>query len=157
MKIKAFLDTNVLMDVLQEGRPNAAYSQIIFQAVRDQKMEAVITTQSLVDAAYVAEKAGRTDVFLASVQKCCDIINVEPISTFDIRSACREYNGDFEDDCQYYRAEDSCCDIIVTSDLDFRKKYQGKNEHIKLMSPKEFVAKMMVPEGTTEPLSGKDR
>lgn len=42
MKVKAFLDTNVLMDVLQEGRPNREFSQIILQLVRNQEIEAVI-------------------------------------------------------------------------------------------------------------------
>lgn len=37
---------------------------------------------------------------------------------------------------------DTCCDVIVTSDEEFRNKYNGKNDHLKLMSPREFVDRM---------------
>lgn len=142
MKLKAFLDTNILMDVLQEGRPNRESSQIIFQLVWQQEIEAVITTQSILDVSYMMKNAHVQDRFFAVLEKWCDYINIDQLNAFDICLAARNYTGDFEDDAQYYRALDTCCDVIVTSDEEFRNKYNGKNGHLKLMSPREFVDRM---------------
>ncbi|MBR5432358.1 MAG: type II toxin-antitoxin system VapC family toxin [Bacteroidales bacterium] len=142
MKIKAFLDTNVLLDVLQTSRPGSEYSPVIFQAIWDRKIEAVVTTQSLIDAAYMAEKAGVQQVFLDFANKCCDYINIDSINSFDIRFACKNYQGDFEDDAQYYRAQDTRCDVFVTSDKDFHKKYQGRDPFLQFLTPQEFVKRM---------------
>ena len=142
MMVKAFLDTNVLMDVLQEGRPSSSSSQMIFQAVWDRKIEAVLTTQSIVDSSYLAQKAGLQKVFFEMVNKCCDYINIEQLNSFDIRFACRNYTGDFEDDSLFYRAIDCNCDVFVTSDKKLRETYQGKHKNLRIMSPEEFVSNM---------------
>jgi len=142
MKLKIFLDTNVLMDLLQEGRPGSYYSQIIFQMLWEGKLEGVVTTQSIIDISYLAEKTGRMPLFLETVSRWCNHLNVDHLDAFDIRFACQDYHGDFEDDCQFHKAEENCCDVFVTSDKKFRTLYQNKNEHIRFMSPEEFVLKM---------------
>lgn len=142
MKVKAFLDTNVLLDILQEGRFNTAYSQLIFQAVWDREIEAVITTQSIIDASYIAQKAGIKQPFFDTVNKCCDHINIDQINSFDLRFACKNYTGDFEDDSLFYRAVDSFCDVFITSDKEFIRKYEGKQKNLRIMTPEAFVRKM---------------
>lgn len=140
MKVKAFLDTNILLDLIQNGRPCTPYSREIMQSVYDGDMEAVITTQSILDASYTAQKAGQIQAFLDIVKLWCSHANIESVNAFDIRFAVKDYMGDFEDDAQYYQALESCCDVIITSDENFRKKYNGKNELLRLMSPQEFVS-----------------
>lgn len=142
MKIKAFLDTNVLMDILQEGRPNTAFSRVIFQAVWNREIEAVLTTQSIIDASYIAQKTGIRQAFFDTVNKCCDHINIDQINSFDLRFACQHYNGDFEDDSLYYRALDTYCDVFITSDKELIRRYDGKNKNLRIMSPEAFVEKM---------------
>lgn len=53
MKIKIFLDTNILMDVLMEDRPLTAVSNKVFQTVLSNKTEGVLVAQSFVDASYM--------------------------------------------------------------------------------------------------------
>ena len=142
-KIKAFLDTNVLMDILQDGRPNTLYSRVIFEAIWSGKIEAVLTTQSLLDAAYIAQKAGIKKRFFDTVNLCCDRININQIDSFDIRFACRNYTGDFEDDSLYYKAVDTFCDFFVTADKDFRNRYQNNENDLQFVSPKGFVGILM--------------
>jgi predicted nucleic acid-binding protein len=142
MKLKAFLDTNILLDVLQKGRPFSEYSITILQAVFGCHIEALITTQSIVDASYIAKKAGYTESFFETVQRWCNYINVDYINTFDIKNAIRENSGDFEDDVQVARALDTCCDVFVTSDKKLCKRYDGKYEFLQFMSPEEFVSKL---------------
>ena len=56
-RIKAFLDTNVLVDILSsEPRPNSEASAIILDAICTGKMEGAISTQSILDSAYILSK-----------------------------------------------------------------------------------------------------
>lgn len=142
MKIKAFLDTNVLMDLLQKERPFSKYSMFIIQAVFNGHIEALITTQSIIDTSYLALKAGFADSFLETANRWCDYANVDYINTFDVKFAIRENSGDFEDDVQVSRALDTCCDVFVTSDKKLRRRYDGKYELLQFMSPEEFVCKL---------------
>lgn len=142
MKIKAFLDTNVLMDILQKGRPSSECSSVILQAVYDNRIEAVITSQSIIDASYLAFKAGGGPLFLETLKKWIYNINTDQIDTFDILWAIRHYSGDFEDDAQVSRALETYCDVFITGDKGLRNKYKGKYDHLLFMSPEEFVAIM---------------
>lgn len=56
MKLKVFFDTNVILDVLLGDRPNSSASNILFEVVKEGLMEGVVTTQSLLDAAYIVGK-----------------------------------------------------------------------------------------------------
>ena len=141
MKIKAFLDTNILMDILQ-NRPSSESSGIILQAVYQNKIEAVITTQSILDTSYIALKAGKVVSFFETVQSWRNYINTDYISTFDLSWALKHFSGDFEDDAQVSRALDTCCDVFVTSDKKLRKRYDGKYELLQFLSPEEFVCKL---------------
>lgn len=143
MKLKAFLDTNILLDILQEGRPSAEFSQIILQTVFNYQIEAVITSQSVLDASYVALKAGKDpDSFFNTVQRWHNFINTDQIDTFDLTWAIRNFSGDFEDDAQVSRALDTRCDVFVTGDRKLLNHYKGAFEHLQFMTPEEFVAKM---------------
>lgn len=140
MKLKVFLDTNVLMDILQGGRPSSRASQTIFQAVYDGLIEAVVTSQSIIDASYLALKAGNAEKFFAAVGSWCNHLNSEQITTFDVLWALKHFSGDFEDDAQVSRALDSFCDVFITSDRKLLKSYADRYEDLRFMSPEEFVA-----------------
>ena len=56
-KVRAFLDTNILIDLLMEGRPGAPQANVIFQAAKSGLVEVFITTQSIIDAEYVMSNA----------------------------------------------------------------------------------------------------
>ena len=141
MKSKVFIDTNVLMDVLIGSRPSSEASGIIFRAIKEGRMEGVITTQSLVDAAYCLEKKGLR--FQDSFLKLFDFLNVETLDTIDLWHACIHGRGDFEDDAQYSKAEETSCDFFVTNDRKFRQRYETEEESIRFYSPEEMVREMV--------------
>ncbi len=146
MKIKIFLDTNILMDVLMEDRPLTAVSNKVFQTVLSNKTEGVLVAQSFVDASYMylRKNPGGYDKFRDFVAKLCNFFNIHYIDTFALNYACRQDSGDFEDDAMYYVARSSFCDVIVTSDKMFRERHQGEDPNIQIMTPEEFVAKITV-------------
>lgn len=141
MKSKVFIDTNVLMDVLIGNRPSSEASGIIFRAIKEGRLEGVITTQSLVDAAYCLEKKGLR--FQDSFLKLFDFLDVETLDTFDLRKACVHGRGDFEDDAQYAKAEETSCDFFVTNDRKFRQRYETEEGSIRFYTPEEMVREMV--------------
>lgn len=143
-KFRAFLDTNVLLDVLcTPKRPSAEASETIFQAIRTGIFEGFITTQSLVDAAYILSRlSGRFDreAFGQCVLAMTNYLNINAINVFDIRNAIIRSDGDLEDDAQFAHAEDLGCDAIITSDRTFRQRKDGSGPQF--FTPESFVARL---------------
>lgn len=134
MRIKAFLDTNILMDIVQEGRLSTDASRQIMQAILDRGIEAVVTTQSIVDVSYIMQKAGMAPAYFQSVTKWLDYINVESVYTLDLLWAIGHYSGDFEDDALLSRALDTYCDVFVTNDKKLCRRNNGKYESLQFMT-----------------------
>lgn len=142
MKIKAFLDTNVLLDVIIGNRSSSPASVLIMEAVKKNLIETAVSTQSILDTAYSLRGQVQQGEFYRFAEWLTNYTNVDYISTFDIKNAIREDSGDFEDDTQVSCALDTCCDVFVTSDKKLRKHYEGRYELLQFMSPEEFVCKL---------------
>lgn len=144
VKYKVFLDTNVLLDVLcPDNRPSSGASRIIFQAVYTGLMEAVITTQSILDAAYILSCVNDhfdKEAFGRCVLSMMDFMTIDSIHIFDIRDAIFRPGRDLEDDAQAEHAQAEGCDAIITSDRDFRRRNDSSG--ILYFSPEEFVELM---------------
>lgn len=142
MKIKAFLDTNVLLDVIIGNRSSSPASIQIIDAVKKNLIETAVSTQSILDTAYSLRGQVQQGEFYRFAEWLINYTNVDYISTLDIKNAIRENSGDFEDDAQVARALDTSCDVFITGDKKLRKYYEGRYEHLRFMSPEEFVSKM---------------
>ena len=102
IKFKALLDTNVLLDVLcTSERPSAKASEVIFQAIRDGYLEGVVTTQSILDAAYILSRIGESfdrKAFGRSILAMMNFINIHSIHFLDVRDAILHPGTELEDD-----------------------------------------------------------
>lgn len=144
-RIKVMFDTNVLLDVLcPDGRPSSTASATVFRAVKDGILEGEISTQSIIDAAYVASQTegGRLPVFKNKMLELVNFVNIDSLSSFSIYAALGKDSLDFEDDALYEHAYDTGCDVFLTSDKDFIKQHKGEDERIQFFTPEEFVAKL---------------
>lgn len=121
--MKLFLDTNVLLDVLMENRPNHMDSATILRIVEKGVATAVITTQSIIDASYVYSQREKQSLkqFIKAIDTIMDIVEVEAITGKNITAAMRMPFNDFEDAAQIACSEMAGCDIIITSDHKFRE------------------------------------
>ena len=140
--IKALIDTNVLLDHFVENRDPQGYSEKILTAARHHRIEAVITSQSILDAAYVATSSGGAglDRFKKTMLSLFHYVNISYIDPFEIRDALLSMDKDIEDNAQYAHAVSEACDIILTNDRKFiQRKTPGE---ILMMTPEEFVGKM---------------
>ena len=113
--MRIFLDTNVLLDFVQDGRPNNNAAKYLFQILRSSGQEPFITTQSILDMYFIASKTDRVKA-LRFIDYLLSIFNVRPIESYCLRSALESGNHDFEDSAQLACAEDEECDVFLTSD-----------------------------------------
>lgn len=144
IKFKALLDTNVLLDVLcTPKRPSAEASELIFQAIRDGYLEGVVTTQSILDAAYILSRIGESfdrEAFGRSILSIMNYINIHSIHFLDVRDAILHPGTELEDDALYAHADADGCDAIITSDRGFLHRDNACG--ILLLSPEEFSRRL---------------
>ena len=140
--IKALIDTNVLLDHFVANRDPKGYSALILTAARLHRIEAVITSQSILDAAYVAMGTHGVglDCFKKTMLSIFNYVNISQIDLFEIKDAFLSPDADIEDNAQYAHAVSEACDVIITNDRKFiQRKTPGD---IKMMTPEEFVGRM---------------
>ena len=139
--MKLLLDTNILLDILQEKRPSHQASFLILEGAKKHLYEVQISTQSITDAMYIAIKNGIPFDALSNLSYwMLNHVNVDGPDAFHLRDALDGYSGDFEDDLQYAYALNNDCDFIITNDRKFiQRKTPGD---IKMMTPEEFVGRM---------------
>lgn len=144
-RLKLLLDTNVLLDVLcPENRPSSTASACIFKAIKEGRLEGEISTQSIVDAAYVASQTeGRmVEAFRSKIMELSNYVNIDSMDFFCVMKAVKDCTGDFEDDAQFAFAYDTACDYVVTGDKDFIFRCGKKSPHIKFITPEEALARL---------------
>ena len=139
--MKTFVDTNILIDYLLDGRPLQKEAIMIFEGAKRNFYNLILTTQSVIVAAYVSKKSGAELDDVSNFFEWLTLhVNMEAIDSFDIREALESGNPDFEDASQFAHAESSRCDFFITSD---RKLLDLKSDSgMTVLSPTDFVSRM---------------
>ena len=121
--MKVFFDTNVLLDLLIHSRPGHDSSKLLLQVAREGVLEGYLSTQSIIDAAYVQTQTNHSGLegFKESIRIIASILKVVPIESQDITSANDSEMSDYEDAAQLSCAENNGCDILLTSDKRFQR------------------------------------
>ena len=143
MITKVFLDTNVLLDCIVKGRSHAAASMKVLDLVRGHNIEAVVTTQSVIDMAYVDRNSPNHEAFNNFISWMIGHINVEQLDSFDIKEAIIADGADFEDEAQVAHAISSACHYFITSDKGLLKKDIPGME---IISPESFIDRLICKE-----------
>ena len=141
--MRIFLDTNVLIDIIQAERENHDYSTAILQAVRISPLTACISTQSIVDASYVFSQGANApvDEFKKAIRLIGSIVDILGVEAEDIEAANYGDLADYEDAVQLACAIRGGCEVLITNDRKFQNYAQ-----ITCFSPKEFFVHLF---GTT--------
>lgn len=140
--MKVFLDTNVLLDIMTETRNNYIDSTSILRVADAGYIEAVISTQSILDAYYVAVDMAKTplEVFKSSLNEILAAVDVVSIDRTNINAAIDSSNEDFEDAAQVACAEVAGCDFIISSDRKMKR-----NSSITVYTPGELCSIIFKP------------
>lgn len=119
--MKAFVDTNILIDYLGEREGFYENAKKVFTLGLLAKYELFISSLSVANTMYVANKYGRTKVS-DGLKKMFNFVNVVDYTGVIAKDAISLGWKDYEDAIQYLMAKAADCDCIVTRNgRDFRK------------------------------------
>ena len=138
--MKAFLDTNVLLDILMESRFEHEAALFLLQVIRSGDISGCLSTQSVIDAAYVQTQRLKapSEPFKKAIQMLSGFVEIVSIGQEDIQAACNSPINDFEDAAQLACALRAGCDVIVTSD----RKYQDYTD-VSCYTPQQLVSLLL--------------
>ena len=132
--MRVFLDTNILVDLLDSSRENHMQAAIVFEAAKEDMLDVCISTQSITDCAYIARKKP-AEVYRNAIRKILPFIEVLPLTRDQLSKAVLSQCPDFEDAVLTACAEENLCEVILTSNTDHFKPFTS----LLVQTPREFV------------------
>ena len=133
--MNVFLDTNVVIDFLGKRDGFFEDASLIFQMQKEGRLNATISSLTVVNCAYILGKAFSKEVMLKKVEELCRLFQVSGIDRATIIAALEMKPSDFEDAVQYLSALPYKPDIVITRD---KKGFSDMGTLI--MTPAEFIA-----------------
>ena len=137
--MRAFLDTNVIMDILIAGRPSSEASSKIVDRELIDDIRFSISALSIADIVYSCRKHFSREYMLSRVDEIQKQWRILELSHFNIYEALSSRCPDFEDALQISIAE-SDCDVIITNNTKDFKGYTA----LEVVTPQEFLEKVSI-------------
>ena len=140
--MRAYLDTNVIVDVLKDSRESHLDSATILKLARQGYIEAVVSTQTVLDAYYLFSVAGEypLEEFKLFLSTLLSAVSVTSISENNLKAAIRSANRDFGDASQIDCASTGGCDCIISSDRKMKR-----DSPVPVHTPAEFCGMIFKP------------
>jgi predicted nucleic acid-binding protein len=137
--MRAILDTNVVVDVLQRREPWFQDGAVIFRAIANKRVTGCLTAKQIADLYFFSRKQfkGEENVDARARQVVGKILSLfELIDTLgiDCQNALGVNNGDYEDAILIESAARAGVEYIVT-----RNPEHYKTSSVQVYSPAEFV------------------
>ena len=140
--MRVILDTNVLLDVLQNREPWAQDGITIFRAIAANQITGCITAKQIADLHFFSRKMFNGEEHVDDkarqvVGKILSLFEVVDTLAVDCQTALGINNGDYEDAILIATAARDRVDCIVTRNLE-----HFRESPVRVYSPGEFVEKM---------------
>lgn len=114
--MKLFIDTNVVLDLLQYREPWVHDILVLFQLAKEKRVELIVTDLTFVNVVYIAGKnvdKKKLNETLVGLKKYLSIV---PIGDACIEQALSGDYADFEDAVQCFAAKREKVDYILSRD-----------------------------------------
>ncbi len=114
--MKLFIDTNVVLDLLQYREPWIHDTLVLFQLAKEKRVELIVTDLTFVNVVYIAGKnvdKKKLNETLVGLKKFLTIV---PIGDACIEQALSGTFADFEDAVQCFAAKREKVDYILSRD-----------------------------------------
>lgn len=133
--MKAFFDTNILIDVFSHRDEESRFSQYCYELVAAQKIVGYINAKQLTDFYYILYKNTHDKKYCdESIKILCEIFEVVQFDKFNIINSIKRDFTDFEDGTVDDSAKLYCCDALIT-----RNTKHFKNAKCIVYTPKQFI------------------
>lgn len=111
--IKAFLDTNIILDIICQREAFAEASTILELGIRGE-LALFCTSLTIANCIYCSRKQLGMDKAKALLKELCRFIQIAPSGQEQIDQAFSSMNPDFEDALQYFSAQAVQAEVILT-------------------------------------------
>lgn len=135
-KIRALIDTNVLLDHLAKREGFYKDAAAIFSMVDEGYLTGIVPSFSIVNCAYVLPKHYDGKAVLEQIRNMVHMFIISTVDATTLEDAANLSPYDYEDAVQYLSALPHHPDIVITRD-----KKGFKDFDILVMTPAEFVEK----------------
>jgi len=116
--MKVFLDANILVSVLNKEYPLFTYTSRILSLNDSTQFELFTSPICLAIAFYFSEKKYNYKTAKQKVAFLVDHISIAEATASSVRKALKNPKvNDFEDGLEYYAAEETNCNCIITEDI----------------------------------------
>ena len=132
--MKAFLDTNVVVDFCAEREPFYEKAAAIFEMAYRKKITLAISSLTIVNMAYVIRKVMPREFVMQKIEKLMQSCLISSIDKEIVQHAVTFRATDFEDAVQYFSAFQAGADLIITRDPKGFKDFD-----LPAMSPSQFI------------------
>lgn len=136
--MKALLDTNIIMDALQERQPFDADAKRILLKAQSGAVTICFTANAATDIFFLYSKARDMKSARSALEFLLNQYDVVDVTHGDCLDALKLSNDDFEDALVSVCAAKVKADFIVTRDDGFLKA----ESFVKAISPAEFLSKL---------------
>ena len=141
---KVYLDTNVMMDYLEQRRFSED-AKMIFKLSLKGEIALYASLLSFVNIAYIRRKHPVDEIY-TDLCNLRGMLNVVPITDAQLDEALNIRVNDFEDNIQFQCAKEAGCDVIVTNNT---KDFAGL-KGIDVMSTEDFLLDLFADEEVSE-------
>jgi predicted nucleic acid-binding protein len=137
--MRLFLDANIIVSILNKEYPLFTYSARILSLADNKSYKIFTSPVCLAIAFYFAEKKHGTKLAKQKIAILVSRIDITDVGKETVLMALQNKKvNDFEDGIEYYSAEKSKCEVIITEDVN--DYYFSK---IEVLNTKEFFTKYL--------------
>ena len=120
--IRVLLDTNIIIDFLNDRQPFSLHAADIFRQGRKKSIELFTSSHSFATTHYIMKKLLSEKELRSALTKLNQHIQILPVTEKEIQHALSSNHQDFEDSIQIFTALNGNIDYIVTRNIkDFQK------------------------------------
>jgi predicted nucleic acid-binding protein len=142
MAIKLFLDTNIILDILDRERPFSKESEIIFKFIEGETLLAYFSESVVTTTDYVLKKkftnAKRVNILTDLLQ----LVTIIECTNSIVQNALLKNESDVEDAILYELALTEKLDYFITNDKQALKKLATKK--LPILNTKDFLMVMNI-------------
>jgi predicted nucleic acid-binding protein len=132
--VRVFLDTNILLDIVEQREPFHTASQQVLERCDDLGFDLFVAAHGLATLFYLTARRAGTGAALAAVHQILGWAEVAPLGDVEARTAFGYGIADYEDALQVAAAESGGVDWFVTRDA---TGFAGSP--VPILSPDEFL------------------
>lgn len=132
--MKLFMDTNIVMDYVENREPFVVYALSLFQMGYERVHQLYVSDLTFANIAYITRKDLTRDKLYELLEGLCSVLHVTSIGEQSVMMAVRLRAKDFEDALQYFSAKECGADCIIT-----RNKKDFYFSDLPVYTPEEFL------------------